>query len=55
MQEGNAANVPRLVIANQMKRIPYIGLLSSQIEKIASLGASIDFDIMADMSAGDPA
>jgi hypothetical protein len=33
-----------------MERVPYIGLSSTQIEKIASLGASVDFDVMADMA-----
>jgi hypothetical protein len=38
----------KMIFVYQMDRVPYIGLSSSQIEKIAALGASIDFDIMID-------
>ena len=38
----------KIIFVYQMDRVPYVGLSSSQIEKIAALGASIDFDIMVD-------
>lgn len=38
----------KIILVYQMDRVPYVGLSSSQVEKIAALGASIDFDFMVD-------
>jgi hypothetical protein len=40
------SNHVRFVVVYQMGRIPYIGLSSNQVQKIAALGACIDFDVM---------
>ena len=34
-----------IILVYHMDRVPYIGLSSSQIEKIAALGCRIDFDL----------
>ena len=36
----------KIIFVYHMDRMPYVGLSSSQVEMIASLGASIDFDMM---------
>jgi hypothetical protein len=36
----------KIIFVYHMDRMPYVGLSSSQVEMIAALGASIDFDMM---------
>ena len=35
-----------IVFVYHIDRVPYIGLSHSQVAKVATLGASIDFDLM---------